>query len=69
MQLLLQSESDIGTSSVIERLFWPITGHAIAIQYPDLDIGPYRVAIYVHYWHFPVIRQSVLFKNSFSKCH
>jgi hypothetical protein len=41
----IQSWSDIQTSSVIKPSILPITGHAIAIRYPDF--GPYRVAIYV----------------------
>jgi hypothetical protein len=31
----------------MERPFWPITVHTIAIGYLNPDIGPYRVAIYV----------------------
>jgi hypothetical protein len=50
--------SDIRTRSVIELSILPITGQALAIQYPDPDIGPFRIAIYVQISAFSGYRAS-----------
>jgi hypothetical protein len=73
----IQSESDNWTNPVIESSILPITGHAIAIQYPDQEIRPYRVAIYPDilifgllgsgYWTPTVLLKKILFKISMKK--
>jgi hypothetical protein len=54
----LQSESFNRTNPVIKSSILPITWHPIAIWYPDPDIGPYRVAIYVRISAFSGYRAS-----------
>jgi hypothetical protein len=54
----VQSEFDNQTSLVFNPSILPITGLAIGIRYPDLDIGPYRVAVFVRISRFSGYRAS-----------
>jgi hypothetical protein len=56
--IIMQWESDNRTSLVIKPLI--ITGLPKAIRYLDLDIGPYRVAVFSGYQNFPDIGRPVI---------